>query len=184
VSWMLWNYAISGYNCMQGSYVVGHERANSLLFQSIVSILWVLIVFSCGYLKCSILYKGNGLQLTVCACYLWEMTLNVGLDALFDNIYDWKAIREKKGEVNSTKACTVNDDTSRWILNRRYSSFLWRNVALTVLERSIWRIFKLTDFRASKIYMVWRDEHISHFSLGWVKIIHTIKHCDFVETFL
>jgi hypothetical protein len=48
-------------NCINVSYVVGHERANSLLFQRIVSILYVLIIFSCGYLKCCVIYIGEDL---------------------------------------------------------------------------------------------------------------------------
>jgi hypothetical protein len=31
------------------------------------------------------------------------MTLNVGLDVSLDNIWDWKGIRGKVGEVNSRK---------------------------------------------------------------------------------
>jgi hypothetical protein len=57
------DYAISDYhsnNTFHGlSYVVCHE--------CIVSILRVLI-FWCGYVKCSMLYKGDSFRLTVCAC--------------------------------------------------------------------------------------------------------------------
>jgi hypothetical protein len=49
------------------SYVVGHERANILSFQSIVAILWVLIIFWCEYMKRSTVYKGGGLRQTICA---------------------------------------------------------------------------------------------------------------------
>jgi hypothetical protein len=46
-------------NCMDVlSYVVGHERVNSVLFQCIVSILRALI-FLCEYVKCSMLCKGD-----------------------------------------------------------------------------------------------------------------------------
>jgi hypothetical protein len=45
---------------MNVSYAVGHELVSSLLFQCIVSILWVLITFWCGYMECSILYRGDG----------------------------------------------------------------------------------------------------------------------------
>jgi hypothetical protein len=43
-------------------------------------------IFCCGYVKCSILYRGNGSQQTICGCYSWEMTLNVDLDLSFENI--------------------------------------------------------------------------------------------------
>jgi hypothetical protein len=62
--------------------------------------------------KCSILYRGDGLGLIICACYSWEMVLNIGLDASFDNIQDRKGIREKEEKVNSTKDYITNDVTS------------------------------------------------------------------------
>jgi hypothetical protein len=65
---------------------LGYERANTLLFQCIVSVLWVLIIFRCRYVKCSVLYKADGLRLTICACYSWQMTLNVSFDASFGNM--------------------------------------------------------------------------------------------------
>jgi hypothetical protein len=47
-------------HCMKVSYAVRHERVNSLLLQCIVSILRVLIIFLCRYVKCSIYYiKGT-----------------------------------------------------------------------------------------------------------------------------
>jgi hypothetical protein len=49
--------------CMNVSYAVCH----------IQSILWVLIIFWCGCVKCNILCKADGLQSIVCARYLWEM---------------------------------------------------------------------------------------------------------------
>jgi hypothetical protein len=54
--------------------------------------------------KSSILYKGEGVQWAICACYSWKMALNVGLTVSFDNMWDWKGIGEKAGEVNNTKA--------------------------------------------------------------------------------
>jgi hypothetical protein len=55
----------------------------SLLFQCIVSILWVLITVSCRNLKCNTLF-------TNCACYSWEMAINV-------NMQDGKGTRQKGG---------------------------------------------------------------------------------------
>jgi hypothetical protein len=49
--------------------------------------------------------------LIIYAYYSWEIVLNVILDALFDNMQDWKGILEKAGEVNTTKFIT-NDVTS------------------------------------------------------------------------
>jgi hypothetical protein len=45
-------------------------------------------------------------RFTINACYSWEMALNVGFE-------DWKGIREKAGEVNSTKACITDSKSSR-----------------------------------------------------------------------
>jgi hypothetical protein len=36
-------------------------------------------------MKCSMLYKEDGLWLIIYACYLWEIALNIAVDALFDN---------------------------------------------------------------------------------------------------
>jgi hypothetical protein len=71
-------------------------------------------------MKSSILYKGNGLRLTISACYLWEMTL---MDILLNNMKEWKGIREKAGEVNITKAYITNGEASRTILDKLYISF-------------------------------------------------------------
>jgi hypothetical protein len=65
--------------------------------QAIISI--VLIIF----VKSSLLYKLHRLRLTICVRYLWEMALKVDLDISFDNIKDREGIRNKTGEVSSTK---------------------------------------------------------------------------------
>jgi hypothetical protein len=33
-----------------------------------------------------VLYKGDGLRLTINVCYSWEMALSVGIDVSFDNM--------------------------------------------------------------------------------------------------
>jgi hypothetical protein len=88
-------------------------RARSIehsLFPSIMSILWVLIIFWCVCVKCSVLYNGDGLQLTVCGCCSWRMALNVGLDASFDSTQAWKGIREKASEDKSAKVYVTNGE--------------------------------------------------------------------------
>jgi hypothetical protein len=54
-------------------------------FVCIVPIMWILI-FCCGCVKCSILCKVDNIWFTICACFSWEMALNVGLGASFDNV--------------------------------------------------------------------------------------------------
>jgi hypothetical protein len=44
----------------------------------------------------------------ICACYSWEMALNVGLDASFDNVKDWNG----SWGINIKKTRTANYDTS------------------------------------------------------------------------
>jgi hypothetical protein len=41
--------------------------------------------------------------LSICVCYLCENALTFGVDAPVDNVYGWKGIREKAGEVNNAK---------------------------------------------------------------------------------
>jgi hypothetical protein len=53
--------------------------------------------------KCSALYKGRCLKLTICVCYSWEMALVEGLDMSFDDVRNQGGIRERAGEDNSTK---------------------------------------------------------------------------------
>jgi hypothetical protein len=41
------------------------------------------------------------------------MALNVGREASFDNMWNWKGTREKAGEVNGTKAYITNGENYR-----------------------------------------------------------------------
>jgi hypothetical protein len=54
---------------------------------------------------CCIPYKEDSLWLTIYACYLWEMALNDGPDASFDNILSWKEIWEKAEQIITTNDC-------------------------------------------------------------------------------
>jgi hypothetical protein len=47
--------------------------------------------------------------------YSWEVTLNAGLDVSLGNMWDWKGIREKSVEVNSTNAYVSNDENLRLV---------------------------------------------------------------------
>jgi hypothetical protein len=86
---------------MYVSYVVGHGRVSSFLYLCIAYILRVSIIISRGYVKCSILCKGNSLRLTIYAYYLREKSLNTGLDASFGKMYDCRGIGGNKArEVN------------------------------------------------------------------------------------
>jgi hypothetical protein len=72
-------------------------------------------------MKCDVLYQ-RLLTIDYFECCGWETVSNVGLDASFDNMQKWKGIREQAREVNSTKACVTNGDTSGWIRNGSYYS--------------------------------------------------------------
>jgi hypothetical protein len=71
--------------------------------------------------RCNILYKRDDLRLNICACYSWEIALDVGLDASFDNTQDCKGIQEKAGEINNMKAYMTNHEIFRLILNGCYT---------------------------------------------------------------
>jgi hypothetical protein len=91
---IMWNYVISGdytnkfsiVNTLHGRELCSTSRMSEKSFVCVVSKMWVLLIFRCGHVKCSVLYKGDCLRLIICACYLLEVTLNVGLDVLFDNM--------------------------------------------------------------------------------------------------
>jgi hypothetical protein len=51
------------------------------VFRFNVSCLLFELIFLCGYVKCSMLYKVESLRLIIFAHYLWEMALNVDVDA-------------------------------------------------------------------------------------------------------
>jgi hypothetical protein len=59
-------------------------RGYCLLVQCVVSILRVLAIFCCGYVKRKVAYKGYDLRLHIFTCYSWEMALKTGLDGPFD----------------------------------------------------------------------------------------------------
>jgi hypothetical protein len=104
------HYSISGYpatNCrtltrfLNVNYIIRHERASSPLFQRVVSILWLLVVFDVDIWNVAKYIKE--------AVYDWLFVgLNVSLDVSFNNMKGWKGIREKAEEVNSTKAYITN----------------------------------------------------------------------------
>jgi hypothetical protein len=51
--------------CMNVNYIVGHEQARSLLFRCILHVLWVVTISCSQYVKSSIVYMGECLQMTV-----------------------------------------------------------------------------------------------------------------------
>jgi hypothetical protein len=71
-------------------------------------------VFSCGYVKCSILYKGDGLRLYL--CYSWELALNVCLDASFGNM-------SHRGGPGSSPAQVMWDLWTKWHWGRFFSEY-------------------------------------------------------------
>jgi hypothetical protein len=50
------------------------ERA--VFCSSVLCLCVNTIIFWCGYVKCTIQRKGDGLWLTICACYSWELVLS------------------------------------------------------------------------------------------------------------
>jgi hypothetical protein len=59
-------------NYVNANNVVGHEGARNILFQCIVSIMWVFIIFLRGYVRCNMLYKEEVLWLfELFICWRW-----------------------------------------------------------------------------------------------------------------
>jgi hypothetical protein len=129
------------------NYTVEHKLKNSILFQCIVSILWVLIIFWYGYVKCRIPYQGYNLRLVVLA---WKMALNVGFDTSFYNKKDWKETRENAREVSSTKAYVTNDETPRSILIGCSTSCIKNNTCQT------WLCLKSTVLNVTDSFYYWQ----------------------------
>jgi hypothetical protein len=59
------------------------------------------------------LHKGHGLRLPICACYSWQIELNIGLDVSFDNEQNWKGTWEKEREVNGKEVYVTSDGNFR-----------------------------------------------------------------------
>jgi hypothetical protein len=89
--------------CTNVSYVVSHEWASSLLFRVITSVLWVLTIFWCGYVKCNVLFNGNCLRLIIYACDSWETGLKLCTEVSFGKMQGWKRARDKARGITLRK---------------------------------------------------------------------------------
>jgi hypothetical protein len=122
---------------MNRLYVLGHERESSHSFKCIISIKGVLITFWWGgYVKCSIPQKDDGLRLNICECYSWEITLYIGLNASFHNVW-LKGIWKDAEEINSTKA---------YMISSRLSVTFSQGVALVCLCVRVYTIYILHQY--------------------------------------
>jgi hypothetical protein len=61
--------------------------------------------------KRNIPYKGDALRFNICVLVVGD-GVKQQLRLIIYNMQDWKAIREKAGAVNSTKAYITNDEIS------------------------------------------------------------------------
>jgi hypothetical protein len=105
---------------------VMNEKAVSCF--SIVPIMGILAKSWCQYTNCSTQYREDNLIITIFVCYLWEMALNISFDVSFDNMHDWKVMREKAQKVNCTKVCIKIDEVSGWIITIDES--VWKEVVV------------------------------------------------------
>jgi hypothetical protein len=98
----------------------------------ILSILWILTIWY-GYVNCSILYKEDGLQINICACYSLEMSLYIIVEVSSDNMWDWEGLRKEWREVNNTKAYAVvpQPTTSRLPNIKTYDSTKLSPITIT-----------------------------------------------------
>jgi hypothetical protein len=99
-------------------YVVCCKSASSLLYWCIVivPVLWVLMIFWCRYLKCSLLCTGDRFKLIICVCSLGEMWLLASINHLITR----NGMQERKKEADSTVAY-ITLETSYWIVNGCYA---------------------------------------------------------------
>jgi hypothetical protein len=79
--------------CMNFSYVIGHEHMR-------------VLVFWCGTVKCSTLYKVDKLQLIM----LLAGSSVFGLNTPLDNVWDWERIWETAVDAINTKVFLTNDE--------------------------------------------------------------------------
>jgi hypothetical protein len=55
-------------------------------FVSVYRVYFVSVDNILRYVRSSVLYKEAGLRLFVCACYSWELGLDLSLNVLFNNM--------------------------------------------------------------------------------------------------
>jgi hypothetical protein len=65
----------------------------------------------CGLRKT--LYKGDGLWLTKCVCYFWEIAFNVDHDVSFSDAQNWKGTQEDGSSI-------TDGENSRQVLHNFY----------------------------------------------------------------
>jgi hypothetical protein len=85
----------------------------------------------CLYVKCTIRYKGKVLLLTICACYLWKMVLNIGLDASFVKKQNCKEIQRKERDVNHMEVFIIQS-YYKWFIRFQIYSVLKTNESFIV----------------------------------------------------
>jgi hypothetical protein len=63
------------------------------------------------------MYKFCKLEMYNCHIFSWRYVNCAGYDSSPASMYDWKGVREKAGEVDSTNVYVRSDEISRWFLN-------------------------------------------------------------------
>jgi hypothetical protein len=120
-------YVISGYHGNELSNVntLYSRKLLAVFFQCIVSILWILEIFLCGYVKYSMLWKGETLRLPICQCNTREMVLTSTSTDHSITRRGWKGIQEK--------AYVTSDGIFRFVFSACYTPSL--NVTYRFLHR-------------------------------------------------
>jgi hypothetical protein len=84
-------------------------------------------------------------HLIICACYSWEITLNLGLEGSYDNMWDWKEIREITGEDNTI---TVGNNETSMGMTLGHLNYVTRNLSGSI---RVWcNEFELIGLLASR----------------------------------
>jgi hypothetical protein len=132
------------------------------------------IIIWLGYVRCSILYKENGLRLIVYMYYSWEMDLTIGLDVSFDRTQYWKGMLDELGVISNKMAWIMGDGTSCWIPKGRWAGilkYLNMSVVLVLPRFSKLRLKEnMGDFPSTHVITAAYPNGFANFGQNWLQM--------------
>jgi hypothetical protein len=121
---------LSTFNTLYVCKLRSKSRMSEQYFKYIVFVLWILVILWCGYVNCSVPYKGDSLWLNICSCYSWQMMFTSSSTCQSITCRTGKDYGRKQG-----KAYTTNEEASCWILGECYTVKLNEIVILYLSNR-------------------------------------------------
>lgn len=107
------------------------QWVSNYLFQCIMAILWIVIIFWCIHAKCGKLYEGNSSTIDYLCMFLWTVASNVSLDIY--HLIPCRTIRDAGDRRGSQYyKVGIKSDTYSWIFSGHYTSSK-RNMEYTVI---------------------------------------------------